>query len=257
MATPTRNTRTGKVALVTGASSGIGRATALAFAREGADVVVADVLEEAGRQTAQLVEAEGVRALFVVCDVARDHDVRSMIGRAVETFGRIDCAFNNAGIEGEQAPTADCTEENWDRVVAVNLKGVWLCMKYEIPEMLKQGGGAIVNCSSIAGLVGFTGIPAYVASKHAVVGLTRTAALELAKSNIRVNAVCPGVIQTPMIERFTHGEAQIQQQLIAGEPVGRAGRPEEVADVVLWLCSGASSFVTGQPIAVDGGWVAQ
>ncbi|HTR55082.1 MAG TPA: SDR family oxidoreductase [Kofleriaceae bacterium] len=247
----------GKVAFVTGASSGIGRATAIAFARRGAHVVVADVLDDGGRETAHMVETERVRALFVHCDVAQERDVRSAIGRAVETFGRIDCAFNNAGIEGEQAATADCTEHNWDRVIAINLKGVWLCMKHEIAQMQKQGGGTIVNCASIAGLVGFAGIPAYVASKHGIVGLTRTAALELARSNIRVNAVCPGVIQTPMIDRFAHGEAQIQRQLVAGEPVGRLGRPEEVAQAVLWLSSDAASFVTGQPIAVDGGWVAQ
>ena len=247
----------GRVALVTGAASGIGRATAVAFAREGANVVVADVSEHGARETVHLAETEGVRALYVPCDVSRDRDVRAVIDRAVEAFGRLDCAFNNAGIEGEQATTMDCTEDNWDRVVGIDLKGTWLCMKYEIPQMLKQGAGAIVNCSSIAGLVGFPGIPAYVASKHGVVGLTRTAALEVAKQNIRVNAVCPGVIQTPMIERFTHGEAQIQQQLVAGEPVGRVGRPEEVAGAVLWVCSDSASFVTGQAIAVDGGWVAQ
>jgi NAD(P)-dependent dehydrogenase (short-subunit alcohol dehydrogenase family) len=247
----------GKVALVTGAASGIGRATALAYARQGAHVVVTDVDAEGGRETARRVEAEGVRGLFVRCDVSQDRDVRASIDRAVETFGRLDCAFNNAGIEGERAPTPDCTEQNWDRVISINLKGVWLCMKHEIPHLLKQGGGAIVNCASIAGLVGFAGIPAYVASKHGIVGLTRTAALELAKSNVRINAVCPGVIQTPMIERFAHGEAQIQKQLLEGEPIGRLGRPEEVAEAVLWLSSAAASFVTGQAIAVDGGWVAQ
>ncbi len=250
-------TMTNKVAFITGAASGIGRATAVAFAKQGASVALADVLVDGGRETARLVEAAGGRALFLKCDVASDRDVRSAIGATLEQLGRIDCAFNNAGIEGEQGATQDCTEANWDRVLAINLKGVWLCMKAEIPAMLKQGGGAIVNCSSIAGLVGFAGIPAYVASKHGIVGLTRTAALELARSNIRVNAVCPGVIQTPMIDRFTHGEAQIQQQLVAGEPVGRVGKPEEIADAVLWLCSDASSFVTGQAIAVDGGWVAQ
>jgi NAD(P)-dependent dehydrogenase (short-subunit alcohol dehydrogenase family) len=204
-----------------------------------------------------MVEAAGARALFVPCDVSSDRDVRAALDRTIETFGRLDCAFNNAGIEGQQSSTADCSEQNWDRVLAIDLKGVWLCMKHEIPLLRKQERGAIVNCSSIAGLVGFPGIPAYVAAKHGIIGLTRAAALELAKSNIRVNAVCPGVIQTPMIDRFTHGEAQIQQQLIAGEPVGRLGRPEEVAEAVVWLCSDAASFVTGQPLAIDGGWVAQ
>jgi NAD(P)-dependent dehydrogenase (short-subunit alcohol dehydrogenase family) len=250
-------TMTNKVAFITGAASGIGRATAIAFAKQGASVALADVLVDGGRETARLAEEAGGRAVFLKCDVSTDRDIRSAIGATLEQLGRIDCAFNNAGIEGEQGATQDCSEANWDRVLAINLKGVWLCMKAEIPLMLKQGGGAIVNCSSIAGLVGFPGIPAYVASKHGLVGLTRTAALELARSNIRVNAVCPGVIETPMIERFTHGEAQIQKQLIAGEPVGRIGKPEEIAEAVLWLCSDASSFVTGQAIAVDGGWVAQ
>jgi len=175
----------------------------------------------------------------------------------VKEFGRLDYAFNNAGIEGEQGVTPDCTEENWNKVININLKGVWLCMKYQIPQMLKQGSGSIINCSSIAGLVGFPGIPAYVASKHAVIGLTKTAALEYAKSNIRVNAICPGVIQTPMIERFAHGEAQIKKQLADGEPVGRMGQPEEIASAALWLGSSESSFVTGHSLVVDGGWVAQ
>ncbi len=251
------NIMSNKVVFITGASSGIGRATALAFAREGANVAIADVLADGGRETARLVEARGARALYVSCDVSKDSDVRSALGKTIETFGRIDCAFNNAGIEGEQSSISGCSEANWDRVLGINLKGIWLCMKHEIPQMLKQGAGAIVNCASVAGLVGFVGIPAYVAAKHGVVGLTKTGAIELAKSNIRVNAVCPGVIKTPMIDRFAHGEAQIQQQLVAGEPIGRLGKPEEVAEAVVWLCSDAASFVTGQPIAVDGGWVAQ
>lgn len=247
----------GKVALVTGASSGIGRAAALAFAREGANVVIADILTEGASQTARMVEDFGRKALFIQCDVSREDEVRNVMNKTIETFGRLDCAFNDAGIEGKQALTSDCTEENWNKVIDVNLKGTWLCMKYEISQMVKQGGGAIVNCSSVAGLTGFQGIPAYVASKHGVVGLTKAAALEYAKSKVRVNAVCPGVIQTPMIERFTHGEAEIQKQLVEGEPIGRVGRPEEVAEAVLWLCSDAASFVTGLPMAVDGGWVAQ
>lgn len=247
----------GKTALVTGASSGIGRATAIGFAQQGANVVVADVLTEGGAKTVRMIEEMGKRALFVSCDVSQENDVKNVMNQTIETFGRLDYAFNNAGTEGKHGSTIDCTDENWENVIRINLKGVWLCMKQELPQMLKQGTGAIVNCSSIAGLVGFEGIPAYTASKHGVVGLTRTAALEFAKSNIRINAVCPGVIQTPMIDRFVHGEAQIRKQLIEGEPVGRVGKPEEIAEGVLWLCSDAASFVTGQAIAIDGGWIAR
>lgn len=252
-----KNQNAGKVALVTGGATGIGRATALAFGREGYHVVVADVNSDDGAQTVKAIEAIGAQAVFVKCDVSQERDVRALIDKTIERFGRLDCAFNNAGIEGLQAATPDCTEENWDQVLAVNLKSVWLCMKHEIPEMRKRGGGAIVNCSSIAGLIGFPGIPAYVASKHGVIGLTKTAALECAKTGVRVNAVCPGVIQTPMIDRFTHGEAQIRKQLADGEPIGRVGTPDEIASAVLWLCSDGASFVTGHPLAVDGGWVAQ
>ena len=248
---------TGKVALVTGAASGIGRATALAFAKKGASVIVADLEEDGGLQTSHMIERLGPKSMYIRCDVSKQEEVKRVLEKTLDTFGRLDCAFNNAGVEGNQGMTPDCTEANWNRVVDVNLKGVWLCMKYEIPLMLKQGGGTIVNCSSIAGLIGFQGIPAYVASKHGVIGLTKTAALEYAKLNIRVNAVCPGVIQTAMIDRFVHGEAQIQKQLVEGEPIGRVGQPEEVAQAVLWLCSDAASFVTGHSLAVDGGWVAQ
>lgn len=246
-----------QVALVTGASSGIGRATALAFAREGARVVVADVQERLGQETVRAIQELGAQAIFVGCDVSRDSEVQGLIDRTLQAYGKLDCAFNNAGIEGEPGNTQECTEKNWDRILEINLKGAWLCMKHEIPVMLKAGGGAIVNCSSIAGLVGFAGSPAYVASKHGLVGLTKSAALEAARSNIRVNAVCPGIIQTPMIDRFTHGEVQATRMLAQGEPVGRIGKPEEIADCVLWLCSPKASFVTGQAIAVDGGWVAQ
>jgi len=247
----------GKVAIVTGASSGIGRATALAFAREGARVVVADVLVAGGDETVRTIKKAGGQAIFIKTDVSRTTDVQAMVERAVRKYGRLDYAFNNAGIEGTAAPIADSSEENFDRVIGINLKGVWLCMKYEIPEMLKHKGGAIVNCSSIAGLVGFPGVTPYVASKHGVVGLTKAAALEYAKAGIRINAVCPGVIRTPMIERFTGGKAEAEAQLIAAEPVGRIGTPEEIAEAVVWLCSDAASFVTGHPMAVDGGWVAQ
>lgn len=246
-----------KVVFITGASSGIGKASALSFAEAGAKVVACDVNVDAGMSLVAQINDEGRDAVFVKCDVSKNEDVKAAIEHTIKKYGRLDFAFNNAGIEGVSAPTPDCTESNWDQTININLKGVWLCMKYQIPQMLKQGGGAIVNCASIAGLVGFPGIPAYTASKHGVIGLTKTAALEYAKSNIRVNAICPGVIQTPMIDRFTHGEAQIQKQLVAGEPVGRAGQPEEIAQAAMWLCSDQSSFVTGDSLVVDGGWVAQ
>ena len=246
-----------KVALVTGAASGIGRATALAFAREGAAVAVADVTEPAGNETVALIQKAGGTAKFFRCDVSKDADVEKLVRDVVGAFGRLDFAHNNAGIEGKQAKTADCTEETWDRTIAVNLKGVWLCMKHEIPQMLKQGGGAIVNTASVAGLVGFAGLPAYNASKGGVIQLTRTAALEYAKQNIRVNAVCPGVIKTPMVDRVTGGTPEGEAAFAAGEPVGRLGRPEEIATVVVWLCTDDASFVTGIPMPVDGGWVAQ
>lgn len=246
-----------KVALVTGAASGIGRQSALAFAREGAVVAVVDLSEEAGKETVALIEKEGGKARFFRCDVSKAAEVEGLVKDVVGAFGRLDCAHNNAGIEGKMAPTADCTEENWDRTIAINLKGVWLCMKYEIPEMLKQGGGAIVNTASVAGLVGFSGLPAYNASKGGVVQLTRGAALEYAKQGIRVNAVCPGVIKTPMVDRVTGGTPEGEAAFAAGEPVGRLGRPEEVAKAVVWLCTDDASFVTGIPMPVDGGWVAQ
>ncbi len=247
----------GKVVLVTGASSGIGRATALAFAREGAKVVVADVQVEGGEETVRIIKEAGVEAIFVKTDVSDAAEVERLINRAKETFGRLDCAHNNAGIEGITAPTADCTEENWDRIIKINLKGVWLCMKYEIPQMLKQGSGAIVNTASVAGLVGFQGLPAYCASKGGIIQLTRTAALEYATKGIRINAVCPGVIRTPMVERVTGGKPEVEAQFTALEPVGRMGTPEEIAEAVVWLCSDAASFVTGHPLVVDGGLLAQ
>lgn len=246
-----------KVAFITGASTGIGRSTAMEFAKANAQVVVVDVNTDAGPQTVKKIQEVGGKAHFIKCDVSHDAEVKIAVQETVQRFGSLDYAFNNAGVEGGQALTADCTEENWDKVININLKGVWLCMKYQIPQMLKQGHGSIVNCSSIAGLVGFPGIPAYVASKHGVIGLTKTAALEYAKLNIRVNAICPGVIQTPMIDRFVHGEAQIRKQLADGEPIGRVGNPNEIAQAALWLCSDCASFVTGHPMVVDGGWVAQ
>lgn len=246
-----------KVALVTGASSGIGRATAIAFAREGNKVVLADVSPAGEAVAAEISKKYGVPAFFVRCDVSVGSDVERMVKTTVDRFGRIDYAFNNAGIEGIPAVTAECTEENWQRTIDVNLKGVWLCMKYEIPVMLKQGEGSIVNCSSIAGVIGFPSIPAYTASKHGVIGLTQTAAVEYAKQNLRINAVCPGVIDTAMVDRFTGQDAQKKAAMAGGGPVGRIGRPEEIADAVTWLCSDRSSFVTGHSLVVDGGWTAQ
>ncbi|MEQ6120744.1 SDR family oxidoreductase [Reichenbachiella sp. MALMAid0571] len=244
-----------KVALVTGGSFGIGRATAIAFAQRGAKVVIVDWVKD--EETLNAIKKEGGKAIFIKCDVSSEKDVKKMVEKAVSAYGQIDFAFNNAGIEGGQGITADCTRENWDKVIGVNLTGVWLCMKYEIPQMLKSGKGVIVNTASVAGLVGFQGIPAYVASKHGIVGLTKTTALEYAKQGIRVNVVCPGVIKTPMIDRFTGNDKVVEQQFMDMEPVGRLGDPEEVAKAVLWLCSDAASFVTGIAMPVDGGWVAQ
>ncbi len=244
-----------KVAIVTGGSFGIGRATAIAFAGKGAKVVIADWVED--NETLDLVKKAGGEAIFVKCDVSKEADVKQMIETTIDTYGRLDYAFNNAGIEGEQAITADCSDENWEKTIGINLKGLWLCMKHEIPHMLNAGKGAIVNCASIAGLVGFPGLPAYVASKHAIVGLTKTAALEYAKQGIRVNAVCPGVIKTPMVDRFTGQDKAVEKQFEDMEPIGRMGQPDEVAEAVIWLCSDLASFVTGNAMAVDGGWIAQ
>ncbi len=248
---------TGKVAIVTGGGSGIGRASALAFAREGAKVVVADVVVAGGEETVCLIQHNGGAAIFVKTNVSKAAEVEALVARAVLTYGRLDCAHNNAGIEGPGATTVDYAEESWERVLAINLTGVWLCMKYEIPQMLKQGSGAIVNTASTAGLVGYPRGSAYVASKHGVVGLTKTAALEYAKSGIRVNAVCPGAIDTPMMGRITDHRPQRAARMAAAEPVGRMGQPAEIAEAVVWLCSEAASFVTGHAMAVDGGMTAQ
>jgi len=247
----------GKVALVTGGAGGIGKSASLAFAAAGAAVVVADREAAAGEAVVAEINAAGGRAAFAPVDVTRAADVERMVAFAVERFGRLDAAFNNAGIELESKPTADCDEDTFDRIVDVNLKGVWLCMKYEIAQMLRQGdGGAIVNTSSVAGLIGAPFMPAYCASKHAVVGITKAAAAEYGRHRIRVNAVCPGVINTPMMERAFAADPRRKPQMERVHLLKRVGEPQEVANAVLWLCSDAASFVTGHPMAVDGGMVA-
>jgi NAD(P)-dependent dehydrogenase (short-subunit alcohol dehydrogenase family) len=251
-----------KVALITGGGSGIGKATVIAFASKGASVIVVDVDAEGGEETVQIVNEMDGEATFIKADVSQANEVENIVNQTVEIYGRIDCAHNNAGIEGARALTADCLEKDWDRVIGINLKGLWLCMKFEIPAMLKQGRGAIVNTASVNGLVGYRARPAYVASKHGVVGLTKAAALEYAQQGIRINAVCPGFIRTPLIERalsqYPRDEAaKIEQMIIGMEPVGRMGTSEEVAQTVVWLCSDAASFVTGHAMAVDGGILAQ
>jgi NAD(P)-dependent dehydrogenase (short-subunit alcohol dehydrogenase family) len=247
----------GKIVLVTGGSSGIGRATALAFARAGSCVAVADVMEEGGEQTVQMVREAGGDAQFFRADVSSAADVEALVRGVVDRFGRLDFAHNNAGVEGRVGPLEELTEQEFERVININLKGVWLCIKYEVPEMLKTGGGAIVNTASVAGLLGFANSSAYVASKHAVVGLTKTAALEYARRGIRVNAVCPGVILTPMVQRVIDANPAMESALAGMEPVGRLGTPEEIADAVVYLCSENASFVTGFAMAVDGGLIAQ
>jgi NAD(P)-dependent dehydrogenase (short-subunit alcohol dehydrogenase family) len=250
----------GKVALVTGASAGIGRATALAFAEQGAKVVVADIAVEGGEETVRQINGVGGEAIFVKADMLQTSEIEALVRTTVETYGRLDYAHNNAGIEGALTTTVDYPEDIWNRVLAINLTSVWLCMKYEIPEMLKQGGGAIVNTASILGLVGYVTTPAYTASKHGVVGLTKVAAMEYATQGIRVNAVCPGWIETPMVmERgVTAGtNREVYQQLADMHPVKRLGKPEEIAQAVIWLCSDAASFVTGHAMAVDGGYTVQ
>lgn len=247
----------GRVAIVTGAASGIGEATAVLFADEGASVVVADNDEVRGKQVAGAIHDRGAQAIFVRTDVSKPDDVRAMVRVATETYGHLDVMFNNAGVEGEMnTPTADCTLENWHRVIEINLTGVFLGMKYAIPEMLKSGGGSIINTASVAGLVGFAGSPAYCASKGGIVQLTKCAAIEYATQGIRVNVICPGVVWTPMVERATGGSAETEEAFKALEPVGRFGTPEEIARMALFLACDDSAFCTGAPFIVDGGFVA-
>jgi NAD(P)-dependent dehydrogenase (short-subunit alcohol dehydrogenase family) len=248
----------GQVALITGAAAGIGKAAALAFAEAGAKVGLCDLKVKEGEELAHSIEKAGGQVIFVKVDVSRTADVERFVEKVVGTYGRLDAAFNNAGIEGQLATTADCTEENFDRTLSVNLRGVWLCLRAEIRQMLRQtGGGAIVNMSSVAGLVGFANLPAYVASKHGVIGLTKAAALDYATKGIRVNAICPGVIHTEMVDRVTGRNPELERQFVALEPMGRMGTPREIAEATLWLCSRGASFVTGHALTVDGGLVAK
>jgi NAD(P)-dependent dehydrogenase (short-subunit alcohol dehydrogenase family) len=241
----------GKTAFITGAASGIGRATAVAFAAEGARVVVTDRVEAALQETAEYVKESGGEVLAIACDVSKPEEIEAAVAQAVNTFGRIDCAFNNAGVENKATPLHEIELEEWDRILSINLRGTFVCMKHEIAQMVRQGSGVVVNTSSGAGIRGVAGGASYAASKHAMIGMTKSAALDYAKRNIRVNCVLPGNIATPMMDRFTGGDIQ---KAIDLEPVGRLGKPEEIAEAVLWMCSDLGGFVTGASIVVDGGW---
>ena len=247
----------GRVALVTGAGSGIGRATSLVFAREGAKVMAVDLTDGPMQETVNLIVGGGGEASGMTADVSKAEEVQRMVSETVSRFGRIDAAFNNAGIHtGTRIPFHEYPEDEWDRVIGVNLKGVWLCIKYELPQMLVQGGGAIVNTSSVAGLVASSGTSAYTASKHGVAGLTKSAAMDYARQGIRVNAVAPGVIMTPMMDLIMESNNTPQDELHNDQPIGRMGKPEEIAEVVVWLCTDAASYVTGHVFPIDGGYMA-
>jgi NAD(P)-dependent dehydrogenase (short-subunit alcohol dehydrogenase family) len=245
------------VVLITGAASGIGKSTSIALARRGDHVILTDIDEVQLDEVAREISDSGGHAVAIAADMGSRDSISRMFDEIDERFARLDFAVNNAGIEGEQIATADYSEGGWERVIAINLTGVWHCMRFEIPLMLRHGRGVIVNISSVAGLVGFQGSAAYVASKHGMNGLTKTAALDYAQSGIRVNAICPGGIETPMVDRAMHGDAENRRNLIAMHPMGRIGTPEEVAETILWLCSDASTFITGQTIAIDGGFTAR
>ncbi|MBS1842520.1 MAG: SDR family oxidoreductase [Acidobacteria bacterium] len=246
-----------KVALITGGTTGIGRDTAVLFAKHGAKVVFTGRRETEGNETLGLVRAAGGDSLFLKSDVSKASDVQFIVQKTVEKFGRLDVAFNNAGVEGTLGPLAEQTEENWDYVHNINLKGLWLCLKYEVQQMLKQGGGGvIVNMSSVAGLIGAAGLGVYIASKHGVLGLTKSAALEYAPQGIRVNAVCPAVIETAMADRAFGGDPAVNKAMLALHPLGRFGKPVEISEAVVWMCSDKSSFMTGHEIVLDGGMLA-